>query len=163
VLKGVAHQFRLSALLSAYPDARLIWPHRDPVQVFGSLLAVTAMVYAYSGTPAPADRRAFGLAMLDGFQERVDKALADPACGNPSVYHVRYPDVVADPAAVVRTAYEHFGLPLDGVMPAVRDWLDDPGNRSDRFGKWTYDLSDYEISADGVGDRFAAYRQRFGL
>jgi len=71
--------------------------------------------------------------------------------------------VVADPAAVVRAAYEYFGLPLDGVMPAVLGWLDDPGNRSDRFGKWTYDLSDYEISADGVGDRFAAYRQRFGL
>ena len=163
VLKGVAHQFRLSALLSAYPDARLIWPHRDPVQVFGSLLAVTAMVHAYSGTPAPADRRAFGLAMLDGFQERVDKALADPACGNPSVYHVRYPDVVADPAAVVRTAYEYFSLPLDGVMPAVRGWLDDPGNRTDRFGKWTYDLSDYDISADEVRERFGDYRERFGV
>jgi hypothetical protein len=121
------------------------------------------MVHAYSGTPAPADRRAFGLAMLDGFQERVDKALADPACGNPSVYHVRYPDVVADPAAVVRTAYEHFGLPLDRVMPAVRGWLDDPGNRSDRFGKWTYDLSDYGISADEVRERFGDYRERFGV
>jgi hypothetical protein len=41
---------------------------------------------------------------------------------------------------VVRTVYQHFGLPLNGVERAVRGWLDDPGNRSDRFGKWTCDL-----------------------
>jgi hypothetical protein len=161
VLKGVAHQFRLSALLAAYPDARLIWPHRDPVEVFGSLLAVTAMVHKYSGVPAPANRRQFSLAMLDSFQERVGKALADPASGSPSVHHVRYQDLVSDPAAVVRAAYAYFGLPLDGVLPAVRGWLDDQGNRSDRFGKWTYDLSDYEISAGEVRERFADYQHRF--
>jgi hypothetical protein len=30
--------------------------------------------------------------------------------------------------------------PLDGVERAVRGWLDDPGNRSDRVGKWACDL-----------------------
>ena len=34
-----------------------------------------------------------------------------------------------------RGLYEHFGLPLDGVEAAVRGWLDDPGHRSDRFGR----------------------------
>lgn len=163
VLKGVEHQFRLSALLAAYPDAKLVWPHRDPVQVFGSLLAVISMVFKYSGTPAPADRRAFGLAMLDGFQQRVEKALADPASEADSVCHVTYPDLVADPAGVVRGVYEHFALPPDGVEAALRAWLDDPGHRGDRFGKWTYDLADYEVCADEVRERFAGYRERFGL
>jgi hypothetical protein len=163
VLKGVEHQFRLSALLAAYPDAKLIWPHRDPVEVFGSLLAVVSMVFTHSGTPAPADRRAFSLAMLDGFGQRVEKALADPACQAGSVCHVTYPDLVADPAGVVRSVQEHFGLPLDGVEPAVRGWLDDPGHRSDRFGRWTYDLADHGVSAGEVRERFGAYRARFGV
>ena len=163
VLKGVEHQFRLSALLAAYPDAKLVWPHRDPVEVFGSLLAVIAMVFRHSGTPAPADRRAFSLAMLDRFQQRVEKALADPASDSDSVCHVTYPDLVADPAGVVQAVYEHFALPPDGLEPALRAWLDDPGNRSDRFGKWAYDLADYEVSADEVRERFAGYRERFGL
>jgi hypothetical protein len=55
VLKGVEHQFRLSALLAAYPDAKLVWPHRDPLEVFGSLLAVISMVFRHSGAPVAAD------------------------------------------------------------------------------------------------------------
>ena len=47
---------------------------------------------------------------------------------------------------MVRAVYEHFGLPMDGVEPALRAWLDDPGNHGDRFGKWAYDLAGYEIS-----------------
>ena len=163
VLKGVAHQFRLSALLSAYPDAKLVWPHRDPVEVFGSLLAVTSMVYAHSGAPAPADRRAFSLATLDDFQQRVEKALADPAADGESVCHVTYSDLIADPVAVIHDVYKHFGLPPDGAEPAVRAWLDDPGNRSDRYGRWTYDLADYEVSADEVRERFGSYQERFGV
>ena len=163
VLKGVEHQFRLSALLAAYPDAKLVWPHRDPVEVFGSLLAVIGMVYAHSGAPVPADRRAFSLAMLDTFQQRVDKALADPASSGDSVCHVSYPDLTADPVAVVHAVYKHFGLPLDGVAPAVQAWLDDPGNRSDRYGKWTYDRAGHEVSADEVRERFGSYRERYGL
>lgn len=163
VLKGVEHQFRLSALLTVYPDAMLVWPHRDPAEVFGSLLAVTSMVYRYSGTPACTDRRAASLALLDSFQHRVDRALADPAAGRDSVCHVRYADLVADPAAVVQATYQHFGLPPDGVQPAVRRWLDDPGNRSDRFGRWTYDLADYGITAAEVQERCRRYRERFGV
>jgi hypothetical protein len=63
---------------------------------------------------------------------------------------------------VVRTVYQHFGLPLNGVERAVRGWLDDPGNRSDRFGKWTYDLADYQVTEDEVRERLAGYRERFG-
>jgi Sulfotransferase family len=163
VLKGVEHQFRLSALLAAYPDAMLVWPHRDPVDVFGSLLAVTSMVHRYSGAPAPAGRRAASLALLDSFQHRVDTALADPASGGDSVCHVSYADLVGDPVAVVQATYQHFGLALDGVEPAVRRWLSDPGNRGDRFGKWTYDLADHGISAGEVRDRFGHYRERFAV
>ena len=70
---------------------------------------------------------------------------------------------VADPAGVVRAAYRHFGLPLDGVEAAVRAWLDDPGNRGDRFGQWTYDLADHEIRADEVRACFGRYRERFAV
>ena len=84
-------------------------------------------------------------------------------CSSDLVCHVSYADLVTDPAAVVQASYKHFGLPLDGVEPAVRRWLDDPGNRSDRFGKWSYDLADHGISAAEVQDRFTGYRERFGV
>ena len=39
----------------------------------------------------------------------------------------------------------------------------DPGNRSDRYGKWTYDLAGHEVSPDEVRERFGSYRERYGL
>lgn len=44
VVKGTYHQFALDALFEAYPDALCIWPHRDPMQVHPSSLAITAML-----------------------------------------------------------------------------------------------------------------------
>lgn len=163
VLKGVEHQFRLSALLAAYPDAMLVWPHRDPVAVFGSYVAVYHMVLTCSGAEDVGDRRAFAERLLDQFRARVDRALADPAAASPAVCHVAYTDLVADPVAAVRGVYQHFGLGLNGVEPAVRAWLDDPGNRADRFGKWTYDLADYKVSPEEVAERFHGYAERFGV
>jgi hypothetical protein len=81
----------------------------------------------------------------------------------PAVCHVSYPDLTADPVAVVHAVYKHFGLPLDEVAPAVQAWLDDPGNRADRYGKWTYDLAGHGVSADEVRERFGSYRERYGL
>jgi hypothetical protein len=49
------------------------------------------------------------------------------------------------------------------VEAAARAWLDDPGNRGDRFGQWTYDLADHEVTADEVRECFGHYRERFGL
>jgi hypothetical protein len=41
--------------------------------------------------------------------------------------------------------------------------LDDPGHRSGRFGRWTYDLADHGVSAGEVRERFVGYRERFGV
>src|SRR5690606_5540928 len=40
VLKGF-HGFRLEAFFDTYPDATLVWLHRDPVQVAASATAMT--------------------------------------------------------------------------------------------------------------------------
>jgi hypothetical protein len=139
-----------------------VWPHRDPAEVFGSLVAVSEMVYRYSGAQV-ADRHAFATAMLGNFERRVAAAAADPAADGPAVCHVAYHDLVHDPASVVRTVYERFGLPAEDVAQPVRTWLADPGNRPDRHGKWTYALSDYGMTEDGIRDRFRPYREAFGV
>jgi hypothetical protein len=162
VLKGVEHQYRLSALLERYPDAMLVWPHRDPVEVFGSLLAVTYQVLRFSGADI-SDPRGFSERMLSDYAGRVATALADPVAGSERVLHVRYPDFTADPVGTVGRVYSHFGLAADGVPEAVRGWLDDPANRPDRHGKWSYDLADFKVTEDAVRERFRDYAAKFGI
>ena len=162
VLKGVEHQYRLGALLNQYPDAMLVWPHRDPVQVFGSLLAVTFEVLRFSGADI-SDPRAFSERMLADYADRAETAMKDPIAISDRVCHVRYADFVADQVETIRRIYQHFGLDAEGVEPAVRSWLSDPANRPDRHGKWSYDLADFGVTEDEVRDRVRAYSEHFGI
>ncbi len=162
VLKGVEHQYRLGALVGQYPDAMLVWPHRDPAEVFGSLLAVTFEVMRFSGADI-SDPRAFSERILDQYADRVEVAMKDPVTESAQVCHVRYRDFVRDQAGTIRGIYDHFGLEPAGVGEAVRGWLADPGNRSDRHGKWTYDLADFGVTEDGVRERFRSYIDHFDV
>ncbi|GAA2409557.1 sulfotransferase [Actinomadura vinacea] len=161
-LKGVDHQFHLAGLRAVYPDARLVWAHRDPVQVCGSLLAVISMLIR--GTGKMGDPAEFARAWLDRQGELVDGILADPFAADPAICHVRYPDLVSDPVGTVRGVYDHFGLPVTAEFERrARAWLDAPENRPDRHGKWTYALAEYGLDEDDIDARFAGYRERFGV
>jgi hypothetical protein len=43
VLKGVTHTAHFERIKEIYPDARLIWPHRDPVEQLASLATLVAI------------------------------------------------------------------------------------------------------------------------
>jgi Sulfotransferase family len=162
-LKGVDHQFYLTGLRAVYHDARLVWAHRDPVQVMGSLLEVTHLLTEGTGGDT-ADRTAFAHAWLNRHRTNLDKAMGNPLSGDPAICHVRYPDLTADPISAVRLVYEHFDLPIAGEHEArMQSWLADPANQSDRHGKWTYSLEHYGVDPGYVSELFADYRERFGV
>jgi hypothetical protein len=162
-LKGVDHQFYLSGLRAVYPDARLVWAHRDPVQVMGSLLKVTLLLTDGTGGDT-ADRTAFAHAWLDRHRANLDKALANSLAADPAICHVRYPELTSDAVATIRRVYDHFDLQVtDGHETRMRHWLADPANRPDRHGEWTYSLEHYGVDAAYISELFADYRDRFGI
>ena len=157
-LKGALHQYRLAELLDAYPDAVLVWIHRDPLRVLASALAYK---WVASGAPKK-DRRAWALSKVSGIEQLVSGALASPHLDR--VHDVLYRDLVADPVGRVQEIYERAGLPFTTVAEAaVRGWIDDPANRSDRHGRFTYSLDDFGLEPQAMERRFAPYRDRFGI
>jgi Sulfotransferase family len=162
-LKGVDHQFRLAGLRAVYPDARLVWAHRAPVEVMGSLLEVTFRLTKGTGGQT-ADVGAFTRGWLDRHRTALDKAMAEPLAEDPAICHVRYPDLTRDGIGTIERVYEHFGLPVsDAHRAGMERWLADPVNRPDRHGKWSYTLADYGVTEDYVNGLFADYRARFGV
>ena len=163
VLKGVDHQFFLSGLRAVYPDALLVWAHRDPAQVFGSLLQVTYDITRGTGGDA-ADRSAFARSWLERHRTNLDRALASPLADDLAIHHVRYPDMIADPIGTVRGIYRHFALPVSAEFESrMRAWIADPANRPDRHGKWTYSLERFGLDDGSIREMFADYRDRFGV
>jgi hypothetical protein len=159
VLKGF-HGSRLEALFEAYPDAQIIWTHRDPVQVIASRIVLVAEIE--EGLLGHADWPAIAAEYLALSRASIRAALNSPFLDDPRIHHVRYPDFVADPVGAIRRFYEKCGVAFTAeAEAAMRGYLRD--NKSDRHGKFRYSTDVIGADVEALHAEFAPYRKRFGL
>jgi hypothetical protein len=159
VLKGF-HGARLPALFETYPDARIIWTHRDPVQVIASRIVLTGeLVEALSGHVDWKEQARIHLAASRaGFQS----TLSNPLVNDPRIHHVRYSDFVSDPVGTIRGFYQKYDVPFGPeTEAAMRGYLH--SNKADRYGKFRYSTDVINADIAALHEEFAPYRQRFGL
>jgi hypothetical protein len=162
VLKGF-HGFRLESFFAAYPDATLMWLHRDPVQVAASRTMMMADIL--DGIVGPVDLRVEARNHLEMTRAGVANTMTNPLVDDPRILHVRYTDFVADPVTTVRRFYEFSDrtLTADGEA-AMRTYLAE--NRGDRHGKFRYStslLADIGEDLAALHEEFAPFRARFGV
>ncbi|KUI28080.1 sulfotransferase [Mycobacterium sp. GA-2829] len=162
VLKGF-HGFRLTELFAEYPDASLMWLHRDPVQVAASRTMMMADIL--DGIVGPIDLKAAAKMHLELTRASIANTMSHPLVDDPRIHHVRYTDFVADPVATVRAYYEFRGRTLtDAAEAAMRHYL--AHNRGDRYGKFRYStslLTDIGEDIDALNEEFRPFRERFGV
>jgi hypothetical protein len=159
VLKGF-HQSRVGALLDAYPDARIIWTHRDPVQVIAS--TVMLMGELDEMLDGPVDWKELASSSLEGLSAGYFRRLEDPLIDDPRIHHVRYQDLVADPIGTLRTFYQRYDVPFGPeTEAAMRDYA--ANNRSDRYGKFRYSADILNTDIEALHEKLAPYREKFGI
>ena len=159
VCKGF-HAPRLEAFFEAYPDARIVWVHRDPVQAIASRIKMTGdLTQDLTGR---VDWRAQAKMHLALSRASFRSTLADPRVADPRIHHVRYPDFVANPVGTIRGFYAFAGVPwTPETETAMRDYL--ANNKGDRYGKFVYGPELIGEDLDALDEEFAPYRARFGL
>jgi Sulfotransferase family len=159
VLKGF-HGRRLRALFDTYPDARVVWVHRDPVQVLASQIVAFGQINeSLAGT---LDWTQYANTTIEGSRNNFHAYLTDPFVDDPRIHHVRYRDFVTDPVATIGGFYDFAGVPFTPeTEKAMRDYL--VTNRSDRYGKFTYSTDVLPVPVQELHEEFAAYRDRFGI
>jgi Sulfotransferase family len=158
-LKGF-HSGRLAAMFEAYPDATLIWTHRDPVQVIASRIKMAGELdEGLTGSVDWAETARHYLALS---RAGIKAALASPFLDDPRVHHVRYRDFVPDPAGTIRRFYAKYGIDFTPEYETViREYL--AANKPDRHGKFTYSLDLIGEDIERLHEEFAPYRERFGV
>lgn len=162
VLKGF-HGFRLKELFDTYPDAHLVWLHRDPVQVAASRTMMMADIA--EGIVGPVDLHAEAKKHLEMTRASIANTMTHPLVDDPRILHIRYTDFIADPVATVGRYYTFCGRELTAdAAAAVRAYLTD--NRGDRHGKFSYStqlLIDIGEDLDALHAEFGPFRERFGV
>lgn len=162
VLKGF-HGFRLTELFATYPDAHLLWLHRDPVQVAASRTMMMADIL--DGIVGPIDLQAAAKMHLELTRASIANTMTHPMVDDPRIRHVQYTDFVADPVATARSYYAFCGRELSvAAETAMRDYL--AHNRGDRYGKFRYStslLTDIGEDLDALHEEFRPFRERFGV
>lgn len=165
VSKCPEHLWFLDALLEVFPDACVVWTHRDPYPTLASYCSLISLSRrTYYGRIDP---HALGAYMTERFAQGVERAMAvRDKVGDDRFFDANFRQTVEDPAGQVREICEHFDLPWEHGTPGSTDesvarWL--AGDRSDKRGRHVYDGARYGLDPDEVRARFAPYIQRFGI
>jgi hypothetical protein len=162
VLKYPKHLLNLDSLIEAYPDAGLIWTHRDPAVVIPSVCSLTG--FMRSATPGY-DPVRFGRewAAIEELVMRRGLSVRDRRPGPAGRdLDLRYRDLMADPIGSVAAIGERYDLPVSEASVAeLRAWID--SHPKTEHGVHEYTPETFGFTAEGLRRRFAFYTERFDL
>lgn len=161
VLKWPKHVFGLDALLETYPDARIVWTHRDPAKVVSS---ITSFVGTLRKMNSPVfDPKHFASEWVALEEMGLHRAIAvRDRVGDDRFVDIHYNDLIADPVAQVSRIYSHFEMPTDEkTIDRVRDFQDE--NPQNKHGKHSHEPEQFGLDRDQLRRRFASYTERFGV
>jgi hypothetical protein len=161
VVKWPKHVFGLEALLEVYPDARIVWTHRDPAKVVPSSASFVGTLRSMNSPLF--DPRRFGAEWTAVEEMGLHRGLAArDRVGDEQFLDVQYNDLVTDPVAEVTRIYRHFGIPVDDeTIRRVGDFQDE--NPQGKHGAHQYTPEQFGFDPERVRRRFAAYTERFGI
>lgn len=159
LLKSPQHLGALTAVRKVFPDASLVFTHRDPASVFTSL--VTMIGYCIRSTYSSATKQqiiAKTLRMQHGFLRGLVRDI-DQIPG--PVEHVYFHQFMQNKAETVERIYQIAGLDFDAAAQARIDEVTQAHSRG-RRGKVIYDLeTDFGLTRDQIRQEFAYYIDRF--
>jgi hypothetical protein len=149
VLKNPSHMTALDALMTVYPDALVVYTHRDPVTCIASSCSLSAETTAGHSTTFVGET--IGRTQLD-LWSRAYHAFHDarPAYDQAQFVDVAFSDLRADPLGVTRRVYEQFDLPWTADVEAAIREIDRESKEGAAKPSHSYSLADYGLSDDQV-------------
>ncbi|HET8933782.1 MAG TPA: sulfotransferase [Polyangiales bacterium] len=153
-LKMPSDALFIRTLFATFPDAKVIWTHRDPFAAFASSMSMRATSQTIFNKQTD---RAY---MRERFPLQLALHLARPLALSrerpEAIHHVYYDDLMVDPLAQMQKVYRFLG---DAWTPAaesgMRDWL--AKNPRGRFGRHDYSLAEWGLSERELLPYFADY------
>ena len=153
VLKNPSHMTALDALMAVYPDALVVYTHRDPVTCIASSCSLSAETTTGHSTTYVGD--VIGQTQLD-LWSRAFHAFHDarPKYDQSQFIDIAFKDLVTDPLAVTRRVYDQFGLDWTPEAEAAITAVDREAKEGKAAPSHRYSLDDYGLTEAGVRAAF---------
>lgn len=162
-LKFPSHAMAIDAILTVYPDARIVMTHRDPIKPVASSCSLCDKILSLNNTEV--DRKALGYQTLTlnvlGARRMLAARDANPA----ELFHdIHYKAFTRDPMTTIRALYAFEGMTLAAnVEQDMLAAISRQNAEREVAGAHRYRLEDYGLSVDGLDQAFGDYAQRFGV
>jgi len=163
ILKCPEHTFSLPSIRAVYPDAGIVFMHRDPGKVLQSVAKMTEVLRR--PFTRHIDRLLIGRQVRDDWSRAAAimvEAAARPQTGAGAILNIRYRQLTADPIATVQAFYQHFALPMsEEVEGRFRRFVAD--RHSGAYGKVQYRPEEFGLDVRMEARRFHDYIERFAV
>jgi hypothetical protein len=160
-LKMPSHGLWLDSLLKVYPDARLVWTHRDPLTATGSFCSL--MELSMNTAVGYADHAWLGENYSWQTVQHAERIMDHRArIGHDRIADVHYAALMRDPIPTMRKLYAALGDEFTPEAEAsMRAWLAD--NPQGKFGKHEYKLAKFGLTPEGLRPRFERYLAEYDI
>jgi len=161
VLKCPSHIFNLEPILKVFPDACIVWIHRNPIKSISSTSSLMSFsrkfFFGYS------DQKEIGELIEERFHSSVKVAMKlRDQVGEERFFDVNFETLIKDIPKGVRDIRRHFGLVHSKEHEkTVQEILNKP--RKDKPGKHRYGPEQFGLDLEEVIERFGDYIERFKI
>lgn len=163
ILKTPSHSFFLPTLEKEFPDANLVFIHRDPTSVIASACKLNLVAGSSRIDFHKFDAARHGERVLRSLKQATDLIRSFHQNGSPlaqRAFHIRYEDLLADPIGTVEKLYAHCGYEMtDEFRDNMARHL--AQNRQHKHGKPQYSLEQFGLDKAKVQEAFAEYNKTF--
>ncbi|MEC9067419.1 MAG: sulfotransferase [Pseudomonadota bacterium] len=160
ILKTPQHMLDLPALLEVFPDARLIFTHRDPLKVVGSAASLAwnqTIIYSDHADPARMGREWLHKTALQVERMRA----ARETIPQERMIDVQYEDMESDWRGTMERVYRFLGLDMAPALPGMEDYM----RRASALKRrpHAYSLDEFGLTSGDVLDRLGDYVRAFDV
>ena len=161
VLKSPQHLEQFRPLLAAFPDARIIQTHRDPVRITASLCTMVA--YTQRMNTSVIDPWVIGHYWGNRIEDLLRASVEDRRLlPEDQVLDIRFHEYMADQISMVERVYEFVGQPMTDVAArAIRTFKD--ANPKGKHGRILYRLEDFGLDPDERREALRFYQEFFDI
>ncbi len=161
VLKCPWHMWNLDALMAVYPDAQLIFTHRDIAKALASHCSLAARLA--SKLRRSLDVKELGEFWLEYTRIGLDRAMESRKnIPESQMYDVRLRDLMASPMTVLQDIYTHFDLEFNDEIAGLLEAriAEKPTSQE---GEHEYAIEDFGLTDEQVRETLKTYNERFGV